>query len=284
MDNGRLFETDNPLEERLGKSFFEELPVTPGVYKMYSRESLLLYVGKAKNLRRRLFTYRRVKPGTGSRKVRRLIRMIRSISIEQLPTEQEALLRENELIRTNKPPFNRAKKSPETYYFISVVPDGESLVFDLRMHRKKEADDYTYGAFKGHRSVRRTLGALLRQLYIMEHNISCPFRLPPQLLNKLTPRHYKLMTSEPVKEHIRQFLGGTSDRLLFEIADHARRNKLLEQFIGKLILKDMEALAGFFKRSAGRNRKIIRQLGLKSHIIPQEKLDDYLVELSFRDG
>lgn len=52
----------------MGKAFFEQLPRKPGVYKIFGRSEELLYVGKAKDLRNRLLTYRRAKMGTISRK------------------------------------------------------------------------------------------------------------------------------------------------------------------------------------------------------------------------
>lgn len=281
MDHDRLFESTNPLEERTGSEFWEQLPTTPGVYRMYGGNGSLLYVGKAKNLRRRLFTYRRITPNSGSRKTRRLVRMTHRITIEELPDEQQALLRENELIRTEKPPFNRAKKAPETYYYISAVPASRVLTFDIRMHLREENRERTYGAFKGHRSVRRALGGLLRQLYIMEHTIDSPFHLPSLLLNRLTPMHYEVATAKKMAGHVHRFFEGSSNELLKQIADHASRHRLLEQFIGKLVLSDLEALSFFYDRSARRNRKIVQKLELDSHLIPQEKLDDYLVELAF---
>lgn len=114
----------NPLEQLLGKAFFDELPTGPGVYLMYGRSGRLLYVGKAKNLRNRLFTYRRVKSDNSSRKVRRLVRMTTEIEIMRTDSEEAALLKENALIRSHKPEFNHAKKSPKTYYFLT-----EALAF-----------------------------------------------------------------------------------------------------------------------------------------------------------
>ena len=281
MDGDRLFNSSNPLEERLGSKFFEVLPKQPGIYKMFGRKGVLLYVGKAKNLRTRLFTYRRIRSDTGSRKTRRLVRLIRTISIEIHPDEQAALLRENELIRRHKPPFNRAKKVPETYYFISAVPVGGCLVFDLRMHLREDQRSCTFGAFKGHRTIRRALGALLRQLYIMQEGIDSPFLLPGGLLNRLTPLHYELEVDKNTAAAVHEYLGGVSDDMLFRIIEHARSRNLLEQFIGKLILRDMESMQWFYRRCALRNREMVRRLQLDSHIIPQEKLDDYLVRLNF---
>jgi predicted GIY-YIG superfamily endonuclease len=283
MKKDSLFEAQNPLEERLGKSFFDKLPKTPGVYKMYGCKESLLYVGKAKDLRSRLFTYRRVNNDNSSRKVRRLVRMVRQITLEQLPSEEKALLRENELIRKYRPPFNRAKKAPETYYYISAVPEEETVIFDLRMHLREEHTDFTYGAFKGHRRVRRAMGALLRQLYIITHEIETPFELPVQLNRNLTPLHFQLNVEYDIRPLLLKLLQGASDELLYFFVDNHIRNNRLEAFIGKLILKDMEALRWFYRGCTRRNFEIREKLNLDDKPIPQEKLDDYLVQLAFKD-
>lgn len=163
MKTDPFFEVENPLEERLVKSFFDELPRKPGIYKMYGREENLLYVGKAKDLRNRLFTYRRV---------------------------------------------NSQKFTP--------------LYFQLELNHDK------------------------------------------QLL-------------------LRDYLQGISDKLLDAvIGQHIQHNRL-EKFIGKLILKDMESLRRFFHSAPRRNYEIREKLELKEKLIPQEKLDDYLVRLAFME-
>lgn len=285
MDNESLFESENPLTDRLGEAFFDELPKTPGIYKMYGSAGQLLYVGKAKNLRNRLFTYRRAKPGRESRKVIRLVRMIRAIELEELANEEEALLRENELIREYKPEFNHAKKQHEAYYYMALRKEKDILVADLRMHVREKEREHTFGAFKGHVTVRRGLGALLRQLYIIEQEVRQPFDLPSQLLKKLTPMHYKLQAAALLEQgwmsEITSFLKGRSDNFLYRLMEHAQKQALLEAFIGKVVLKDMEALKFFYDRCARRNYEITDSLDLNSNLIPQEKLDDYLVQWAF---
>lgn len=283
MKTDFLFDVQNPLEERLGKSFFDELPKTPGVYKMYGRKKSLLYVGKAKNLRSRLFTYRRVNNKNSSRKVRRLVQMVRNIELEQLPSEEKALLRENELIRLHRPPFNRAKKAPETYYYVSAVPKNKVVSFRLRMQIPEEHTEHTYGAFKGHARVRRALGALLRQLYIITYGLNTPFDLPGQLSQKFTPLYYQLELNRDNQLLVRDYLQGVSDELLDSVIDDHIQHNRLEKFIGKLILRDMEALRWFYSGCTHRNFEIREKLELKEKLIPQEKLDDYLVRLAFME-
>lgn len=95
----QLFHTGPLLEKRLGKEAFESIPTSPGIYRFYDVNGDLLYVGKAKNLRRRLFGYKRAKPGKVSRKVSTLIGKIRSVIWVETATEHDALLLENRMIR-----------------------------------------------------------------------------------------------------------------------------------------------------------------------------------------
>src|SRR5437016_7983464 len=75
----RLFPAPNPLVERLGAEFFRRAPASPGVYLMSGEGERLLYVGKAKNLRQRLNSYRHVQPERASRKLVRLIHEVRAV-------------------------------------------------------------------------------------------------------------------------------------------------------------------------------------------------------------
>ncbi|MDR8392804.1 nucleotide excision repair endonuclease [Aliifodinibius sp. S!AR15-10] len=279
----RLFNHYNPLEDRLGTDFFDALPKKPGIYKMYGRDGMLLYVGKAKNLRNRLFTYRRAKVGKSSRKTIRLIRMVHDIQYELCKNEKQALLRENKLIRQKQPEFNHAKKSPETYYFIHVKQEENYWTFKLNMRQYSEKEWHTYGAFKGHVVVRKALGALFRLLYIAEHKVDSAHHLPSILLKNLTPMNYSLNVSD---EHIistallEKLFIGSSDELFEIMLSHFREQELLDKYIGKLLLEDFEALKRFYENCSQRNHQIVQHLDLDTHIIPQQKLDDYLIEMA----
>jgi excinuclease UvrABC nuclease subunit len=242
----RLFEHCNPIENRMGKSFFDELPTKPGVYKMYGRSEELLYVGKAKDLRNRLFTYRRANMGTSSRKTIRLIRMTHDITIQICDSEKEALLLENELIRQHQPEFNHAKKKPETYYFVGLNRDETCLAFKLQMKRPKM--DYVFGAFKGHRLVRKSMGGIIRLLYILEHEISSVFHLPGILTQKLTPMQYDLPIDQKGEimnktwKGLLEFLRGQSTLFIDQIIDLCKDRGLLESFAGSMVLDDLDSL------------------------------------------
>jgi len=288
----QLFEqTRNPLQKRLGKKFFDALPKEPGVYLMYDRSGRLLYVGKAKNLRRRLFAYRRISSLDRSKKSRRLVCNTHGIEIRILDSEEAALLEENRLIRLHRPEFNRAKKSPETYYFLSMAPEENGWQFRLGMSKPQDPvfSGHTYGAFKGHRTVRSGAGALLRLLYMLEYEVQNPFDFPGILTQKLTPLQYRLPASEgvtlskPFRKSVHQCLSGSSLSLFYLIVKIITERDLLNRPIGRLLLNDIELLKTFYDRCSERNSKLIKTLSLPGKLIPQHKLDDYLIQAAFRE-
>lgn len=101
-----FFPPSRPLAERFGVEFFRNVPERPGVYLMCSAEAGVLYVGKAKNLRRRLAAYRSANPERLSRKLRRLLMAVSRIHWDECPDEAAALERERTLLLALRPRFN----------------------------------------------------------------------------------------------------------------------------------------------------------------------------------
>ncbi len=105
-----LFDPPKPLVERLGEEFFRALPARPGVYLMCGAAEGVLYVGKARNLRKRLAGYRVANPERMPRRIIRLLHQVRRIEWDECPDEQKAVAREEMLICALMPKFNRAGK------------------------------------------------------------------------------------------------------------------------------------------------------------------------------
>ncbi len=300
-----LFESRPFLEMRLGTEPFQEIPKKPGIYRFYDEDNILLYVGKAKNLRRRLFTYKRAKPGKTSRKEAALISRIHRFEFDVLGSEKEALLHENRWIREHRPEFNYANKHTETYYFITVQRNKNGLLFGLSMNSSgkffsgKERPLYqeifpplpeglttsTYGSFKGHRPVRRSMGALLQLLWMSEHKKISPHFLPVQLSRNLTPLRFKLFlgtdsplhSDEMMKLLDEWFLGRSPDLVEFLLE---RMGDSKESAFSKNFLEEnLETLLTYFHRNLERHR-IIRETWLEgqNQIIEQDQLDDLITK------
>jgi len=122
-----LFPDPRPLVERFGPEFFRQLPESPGVYLMRGADETVLYVGKAKNLRKRLCSYRVANPERLPRRTLRLLRSVTRIDLQQCPDESSALARESELLLSLRPKFNRAGTWPAKPRFLAWRCLGDKL-------------------------------------------------------------------------------------------------------------------------------------------------------------
>ncbi len=125
-----LFPDPRPLVERLGADFFRQAPNHPGVYLMRDAADTVLYVGKAKSLRKRLGSYRVANPDRMPRRHLRLLRATVRIELQECTDEGAALKRESELLRALRPRFNRAGTwtGPARYIAWRVSEDGLELL------------------------------------------------------------------------------------------------------------------------------------------------------------
>ncbi len=134
------------------------IPQEPGIYKYFDREGILIYVGKAKNLRKRVSSY-----FTGqktSRKTAELVRRIQRIEFTIATSEQDALLLENNLIKEFQPRYNIDLKDDKTYPYIVIRNEAFPRVF-LTRRMIRDGSEYL-GPFTSSGKVREML-AFIRQ-------------------------------------------------------------------------------------------------------------------------
>jgi len=122
-----LFPDPRPLVERLGAAFFRQAPEGAGVYLMRDAADRVLYVGKAKSIRRRLAAYRVANPDRLPRRHLRLLQNVARIELRECSDESAALAKESELLRELQPPFNRAGTWPGPRRFVTWRTAAENL-------------------------------------------------------------------------------------------------------------------------------------------------------------
>jgi len=127
-----LLPDPRPLVEKLGPAFFQSAPEAPGVYLMRDHAGTAIYVGKARNLRRRLCSYRVANPDRMRKRHLRLLSRVVSIELELCAGETAALEREAHLIRTLKPRFNRAGTWSGPKRFLTWRVEPAALVLDVK--------------------------------------------------------------------------------------------------------------------------------------------------------
>ncbi|MBX3735007.1 MAG: nucleotide excision repair endonuclease [Verrucomicrobiae bacterium] len=125
----RFWPDPQPLTDRFGREFFRQVPTTPGVYLMHDAEDRVLYVGKARNLQRRLGSYRIANPDRLPRRIVRMLHLVRRIAWEEVRSETDALARESELLLSLRPRFNRAGvwKGPTRFLGWRQTDEGMAL-------------------------------------------------------------------------------------------------------------------------------------------------------------
>ncbi|MCH2108698.1 MAG: nucleotide excision repair endonuclease [Polyangiaceae bacterium] len=102
----RLSLSQAQFDKKFGDDFCQRLPTSPGIYRFYDARGELIYVGKAKNLRQRLQSYRNAGRKKKEKKQRLLTKEAQRIEFEVLASEEEALLTEARLIQEKKPTYN----------------------------------------------------------------------------------------------------------------------------------------------------------------------------------
>jgi predicted GIY-YIG superfamily endonuclease len=259
-------------KEKVNAAIQEVPPHEPGVYTMYGKKDEVLYVGKAKDLYKRITSYRYSK----SRKVQSMIAQISRIGFEICKTETDAVLLENLLIRSLRPPFNHANKKTETYYFISTKRKGNKREFRLSM---RVLEDYpkAYGCFKGHGRVRKGLGALLKLLFLKEQDINSAHFLPSQLLGRLAPMRFVSEISPNLGVQIHQFFQGKSLSLIDDFTQIVNQKTFVDKFTKNYFLNELELLKMFYALGPERNQQIKKELNLESVLIRQDQIDDLQV-------
>jgi len=263
----RLFADSKPLLERFGAEFFRAVPRSPGVYLMAGEAERVLYIGKAKNLRQRLSSY---KYARNSRKLARLTANVRTITWEICDDPLAASLRENELLRIHKPRFNVVNTRSEHYPFIGLKPGAESLGLWLTKSPEVLPGVCHFGAFKGLPLVRSAFSALLRLLWRAEHPGHSIYDIPLRQLGSPTTATINHKWETPLVE----FLGGQSEALIELLAAVSPADN---GFAEAFHLHDVELLREFFARGPRRNADLRQVFCLYGQFIAQRELDDLIV-------
>ncbi len=151
------------------------LPSQPGVYQYYDKEGAILYVGKAKNLKKRVSSYFTKTHDNG--KTRVLVKKIASIKHIVVETETDALLLENNLIKKHMPRYNVMLKDDKSYPWICIKKERFPRVFSTR-RIFKDGSEY-FGPYTSMKTV-STLLDLIKGLYPLR---TCNYHLSQEKID-----------------------------------------------------------------------------------------------------
>ncbi|NHB96596.1 excinuclease ABC subunit UvrC [Photorhabdus stackebrandtii] len=203
------------------KAFLKTVTSQPGVYRMYDTSGTVIYVGKAKDLKKRLSSYFRVQ--VASRKTESLVKNIAQIDVTVTHTETEALLLEHNYIKLYQPRYNVLLRDDKSYPYIFLSADKHPR---LAMYRgAKHAKGEYFGPFPSSYAVRESL-ILLQKLFPIRQCEDSVYRnrsrpcLQYQIGRCLGPCVNGLVSEEEYQQqvdYIRLFLSGKDQQVLTQL-------------------------------------------------------------------
>lgn len=195
----------------------------PGIYQMFGIDGAILYVGKAKNLKARLSSYFR-KTGL-TPKTQALVSRIARIEVTVTASETEALILEQNLIKSNRPPYNILLRDDKSYPYIFISSGEDYPRISFHRGAKKKRGDY-FGPFPNVGAVKESLHFLQKTFRVRQcedsvfKNRTRPClqyqikRCTAPCVEFISPADYKTDVY-----HTSLFLTGNADKLLGELAD-----------------------------------------------------------------
>ncbi|QEY15508.1 excinuclease ABC subunit UvrC [Cellvibrio sp. KY-GH-1] len=195
----------------------------PGIYQMFGSDGAILYVGKAKNLKARLSSYFR-KTGL-TPKTQALVARIARVEVTVTASETEALILEQNLIKSNRPPYNILLRDDKSYPYIFISSGEDYPRISFHRGAKKKRGDY-FGPFPNVGAVKESLNFLQKTFRVRQcedsvfNNRTRPClqyqikRCSAPCVEFISPDDYKTDL-----HHTQLFLTGNSDKLLSELAD-----------------------------------------------------------------
>lgn len=215
------------------RSIVMNLPETPGIYQYLDSEGTIIYVGKAKNLKRRVYSY--FAKEHESRKTRVLVTRIADIRYIVVNTEEDALLLENNLIKKYRPRYNVLLKDNKSYPSICVSNEYFPRVFKTR---KLIRDGSTYFGPYSHVPSMMAMLELIKRLYPLR---TCNLALTPE---NIAAGKFKVCLEYHIKNCKGPCIGAQShDEYMKSIAEIREILKGNTQSISNALMEEMQKLA-----------------------------------------
>ena len=251
---------DNPRYEYL-MSIVNILPDSPGVYRYLDAEGTIIYVGKAKNLKRRVSSY--FTKEHESRRTANLVRQIYDLKYIVVNTENDALNLENRMIKAHQPKYNVLLKDGKTYPWICVRNEAFPRVFLTRTVVK---DGSSYFGPYTNVLVAKALVDLFERIY---HVRTCSLNLQQTMIDK----GYKVCLKYHIKKCLAPCVGKVSREIYSENIEEIKQilrghtAELLRTLNSQMMEKAMEMK--FEEAAAIKNRsELIESYRTRSNIVP----------------
>lgn len=228
------------------REFLQTLTQQPGVYRMLNDQAALLYVGKAKSLKKRVSSY--FNNTRNSPRIQAMMRQVASVEVTVTNTEAEALLMENNLIKQYRPRYNILLRDDKSYPYI-LLSGHQFPSLSFYRGAKKNKGDY-FGPYASVGAVRETLNLLQKTFKVRQCNESFyRNRSRPCLqyqIERCTAPCVNLVSAKIYArdvDYARKFLQGKSDQVINHLVDEMEKSSQALEFEHAAKIRDqIEAL------------------------------------------
>ncbi len=255
------------FDKRFGPDFLDHVPHEPGVYRFFDGKGGLLYVGKAVDLRRRLAQYRNASRKKAHRKMCRIVGKAHRLEFQIVASEQEALLLEDAIIKTERPKLNKAGAYSFLYPFFGLRrgEDGDLyLAQGTDTALLDEASFEIFGCYRNRLLAKEGFAALINILEHIAHRDRPSGRIEYTQVRRFrqVPRAFD--------EELRDFLLGESDQFLTTLFS-ALLDRPRARRSAAFIQEQIEAMRVFFDAECSRFPDLLAQVD--GSFIDQEERD-----------
>ena len=269
------------FDKKFGSALVKSLPTGPGIYLFRDAERGVLYVGKAKNIKRRLQNYRNASRRRVHRKMRTLVREASSLEVRAQASEREALLEENALIRELKPPYNVDGVFAFLYPAVGIDRrDGHTLLcFSTKPEAYAQLDLRWFGAFRSRPRAKEAFDALVELLALIGH-LSRRSQLPTHKSVRGSRLVGLRQLSPALADDVAQFLAG-EDRALLPALSTALLAKPRARRDAARVEECLRLLDGFYEADTRKLRLAMERLGRTDTYVPQDERDSLFISARF---
>ncbi len=269
-----------PFDRRFGAGFLATVPDLPGVYHFLDESGTVIYVGKAKRLRRRLGQYRAAGKKKKQRRMARIVLAAHAVRFDVAPSHLEACLREVRDIQALKPAMNVSSAYSFMYPYVGVRWEEKEVRFGFTT-KSEELPGFTlFGAFRSRETTAEAYFSLMRLLTMVGHRSKLPKKDWPT--SKYTHVHAFRLLPDGYETAWQKFLRGESrealESLVLRLLEHvgARSRKSETQ-------DEIDALLRFWEGECLPLARAIADAGYDGpYPVPQVGRDPLFLTSKFR--
>lgn len=281
-----LWTYTNSYDRRFGPEFFKQVPEKPGVFWMQDSRRSLLYVGRSRNLRNRLLSYRYLQTQHGPKKLGSLIEEVRSLGWSPTETDEAARLLESQILHRHPPLYRAPESSSEKAVYLSWSAEYPYFQLQLLSQRNNSSHRILFGLFKSRAQAQKAISCMSRLLWWLGHQGQF-FNLPSPLAKNLGPQghqidmHLDRKSFELLNQLVQDYFRGEHAQIidLFQDSLLAWCKENPASFFSNWVQSDLGSLKQFFSLGPRKNNKLRQLFQLPHDQIEMEWVDE-LIRLS----